>query len=106
MKRPTKSNFANALRLVRRARGLTQEDFDAISSRVYISALERSIKQPTLSKVDDLADHLGVHPLTLLTLAYSAKSSSRDARRLGELVALEIDAVLQASAEIASPGAS
>lgn len=43
--------FAAALRLVRKAKGLSQEDFGDVSSRVYISELERGIKSPTVAKV-------------------------------------------------------
>lgn len=105
MKRPPESDFSNALRAVRKARGYTQEDFDEVSSRVYISALERGIKQPTLPKVDALAAHLGVHPLTLLTLAYCRKARRHEdsaqhkqavqaeVHRLVEHVLAEVDAL-------------
>lgn len=105
MKRPPESDFSQAFRLVRKAKGLTQEDFDGISSRVYVSALERGIKQPTLPKVDAFADHLGVHPLTLLALAYCRKPRQREdheqyklavqevARHLLQSVEAEIDAL-------------
>lgn len=93
MKDHPESDFSNALHLVRKARGLTQEDFDDISSRVYISALERGIKQPTLPKVDALAGRLGVHPLTLLALAYCRKPGPEDARRLFERVLTEVNAL-------------
>ena len=46
-----------------------------VSSRTYISALERGLKQPTLRKVDQLATVLGLHPLTLLTLSYVLASA-------------------------------
>jgi transcriptional regulator with XRE-family HTH domain len=93
MKRLPESDFSSAMRLVRKAKGLTQEDFDDISSRVYISALERGVKQPTLPKVDALANHLGVHPLTLLVLAYCRKPGADDARSLVEKVLSEVDAL-------------
>jgi len=35
-----------------------------------VSQLERGERQATLSKVDDLASVLGVHPVSLVTLAY------------------------------------
>jgi len=74
---------------------MTQEDFDRISSRVYISALERGIKQPTLPKVDALANLLDVHPLTLLALSYSSKPTADEVKRLCERVVNEA-AALQA----------
>jgi transcriptional regulator with XRE-family HTH domain len=64
------SDFASALRLARSAIGRSQEDFDVVSSRTYISNLERGLKVPTLKKVDSLATVLGVHPMTLLALSY------------------------------------
>lgn len=69
---PTKLRraFGLALRQVRKARGLTQEDFSDTSSRTYVSSLERGMKSPTLDKVERLAETLKVHPLTLLSSAY------------------------------------
>jgi transcriptional regulator with XRE-family HTH domain len=68
---PVKNRFDEALKFARKATGRTQEDFAALSSRTYISALERGLKTPTLSKVEDLAQVLGIHPLTLLVMTYS-----------------------------------
>jgi transcriptional regulator with XRE-family HTH domain len=58
------------MRAARRAVGTRQDEFDMVSSRTYVSALERGIKSPTLPKVDDLATVLQIHPLSLLTLSY------------------------------------
>ncbi|MDA8520134.1 helix-turn-helix domain-containing protein [Acidovorax sp. NCPPB 4044] len=63
-------SFATALRRVRKARGLSQEAFSDVSSRTYLSSLERDLKSPTLNKVNELAAVLDVHPLTLLSLGY------------------------------------
>ena len=49
---------------------MSQEAFGDISSRTYISALERGLKNPTLGKIDELADVLQVHPLTLVAQCY------------------------------------
>lgn len=62
--------FAGALRLARRAKQMSQEDFDGTSSRIYISELERGIKNPTLNKIEEIAGVLEIHPLTLCLLAY------------------------------------
>ncbi|MGY0553873.1 helix-turn-helix domain-containing protein [Vreelandella sp. 2A-K22] len=66
-----KYSLAKALKTVRKARGLSQEDFSDVSSRTYLSTLERDLKSPTLSKLAELCKVMEVHPLTLLTLAYS-----------------------------------
>ena len=90
MPRPVQSNFADALRHVRKSRGLTQEDFDGVSSRVYVSALERGQKQPTITKVDALADVMGVHPLALLALSYCPHLSADEVRRLCDRIVGEV----------------
>jgi transcriptional regulator with XRE-family HTH domain len=65
-----KNSFPAALKTIRKARGLSQEAFSDVSSRTYMSSLERGLKSPTLSKVAELCEVMDVHPLTLLTLAY------------------------------------
>ncbi|MNJ33735.1 helix-turn-helix domain-containing protein [Pseudomonas sp. B21-012] len=62
--------LGEALRRMRNLHGLTQEDFALVSSRTYVSALERGIKAPTLQKIDDLAGRIGIHPLSLIVTAY------------------------------------
>lgn len=62
--------FGMALRRIRKLKKLTQEDFSAVSSRTYLSTLERGIKSPTLHKIDQLAETLNVHPLTILIQSY------------------------------------
>ena len=69
-----KNSLAAAIRTVRKARGLSQEAFSNVSSRTYMSSLERGLKSPTLSKVAELCEVMDVHPLTLLTLAYGGDS--------------------------------
>ncbi|MBY0365695.1 MAG: helix-turn-helix domain-containing protein [Burkholderiaceae bacterium] len=98
MKQPT-SSFAQALRTARKARGVPQEEFDTVSSRTYISALERGIKQPTIAKVDALAGVLGLHPLTLFTLSYGVRQSAGDVRRLLDRVEREVEELLRNGAE-------
>lgn len=66
--------FGVALRRARKSRGLTQEDFYEVSSRTYLSSLERGMKSPTISKVEALASVIGVHPLSILALAYLQSS--------------------------------
>lgn len=96
MKSPS-SSFARALRTARKARGVPQEMFDTVSSRTYISAIERGLKQPTITKVDSLAGVLGVHPLSLLTLSYANPTGS-NAHELLDRVRREVDALLSQAA--------
>ncbi|MFJ4247572.1 helix-turn-helix domain-containing protein [Pseudomonas sp. NPDC089741] len=65
-----KQAFGRALKALRLERHLTQEDFSDVSSRTYLSTLERGIKCPTLDKIVELASVLGVHPLTLIAESF------------------------------------
>lgn len=60
--------FAKALKLSRKSKKLTQEDFSDVSSRTYLSTLERGMKSPTLDKVNVIAQTLGIHIVSLITL--------------------------------------
>ncbi len=86
-----KNSFPAALKTVRKARGLSQEAFSDVSSRTYMSSLERGLKSPTLSKVAELCEVMDVHPLTLLTLAYGGDSKGVD--KLIEHVQRELAAI-------------
>ena len=74
-----KHSLAQALKTVRKARGLSQEAFSDVSSRTYMSSLERDLKSPTLNKLAELCEVLEIHPLTLLTLAYGGDAKGIDA---------------------------
>ena len=62
--------FGAALQRLRKNRSLTQEDFSTVSSRTYLSTLERGLKSPTLEKVDALASVMDVQPLTVLAYTF------------------------------------
>lgn len=85
-----KNSLATAIRTVRKARGLSQEAFSDVSSRTYLSLLERDLKSPTISKLTELCEVMDVHPLTLLTLAY-AGDSTQQLDKLLEQVRQEIE---------------
>lgn len=74
-----KYSLATALKTVRKARGLSQEAFSDVSSRTYLSSLERDLKSPTLNKLAELCEVMEIHPLTLLTLAYGGDGKGADA---------------------------
>lgn len=83
------SAFGKALQVVRKKRGLTQEDFSDTSSRTYLSTLERGLKSPTIEKVNDLAKSLNIHPLTLLLKTYANADGVSDIEKLIEQVKAE-----------------
>lgn len=87
--------FAKALRKARKANGLTQEDFAEVSSRTYLSTLERGQKSPTLDKVHVLAQTIGIHMLSLLTLTYLYSKNELDIDSLFEKIRLEIEFISQ-----------
>ena len=89
-----RNNFPAALKDARTSLGLAQEAFSLASSRTYVSSLERGIKSPTMSKVDTLAEVLGLHPLTLLTLAYLEDRRTQSVEVLMARVAQELRLVL------------
>lgn len=73
--------FALALKASRSAHNLTQEDFGVVSSRTYMSTLERGLKSPTLDKLDDIAAVLGVHPAALILASYAISAGAKDAEK-------------------------
>ncbi len=89
-----KHSLATAIRTVRKARGLSQEAFSDVSSRTYLSLLERDLKSPTMHKLTELCEVMDVHPLTLLTLAYAGDSTRRADQLLAQ-VRQELEAVLK-----------
>lgn len=71
-----KTAFGLALRQLRKSKGKTQEDFSVVSSRTYLSTLERGLKSPTIDKVDEISSLMGIQPLTLLAASYLLKNET------------------------------
>jgi len=86
--------LAKALKTVRKARGLSQEAFSDVSSRTYMSTLERDLKSPTMHKLAELCEVMEVHPVTLLTLAYAGNSTRKTDELLAQ-VRQQLEAVLK-----------
>lgn len=59
--------------------------------RIHLSAVERGLKSPPLSKLAELCEVMQVHPVTLLTLAYT----DDQAYQLLAQVRQELDAIRQ-----------
>nr|WP_307773691.1 helix-turn-helix transcriptional regulator [Aeromonas caviae] len=91
-------SLAKALKTVRKARGLSQEAFSDVSSRTYMSTLERDLKSPTISKLAELCEVMDVHPLTLMTLSYSNDNIVK-ANELLTQVREELDQILNMSGD-------
>lgn len=71
-----KEAFGLALRDIRLSKGVSQEKMAAAASRVYVSSLERGLKNPTLMTIEKLAKELDVHPLELISRAYIRKDAA------------------------------
>lgn len=82
--------FGQVLRDIRKQRGLTQEDFSDVSSRTYLSTLERGLKCPTIDKVAQLADVLSVHPATLITAVFLAQERAAARTELLQQIDMEL----------------
>ncbi len=92
-----KPSFATALRGARVARGLSQEALGELSSRTYVSTLERGLKSPTLHKVEQFALMLQLHPLTLLVMTYASSISASDVDQVLAEVRTELQAIRRAT---------
>lgn len=90
-----KNAFAAALKEARTAKRLTQEAFSNVSSRTYVSTLERGLKNPTLDKIEDLAGVMRLHPLTLITLAYMIEKNDTDPKELFVVVTKELSQLVR-----------
>ena len=80
--------FGTGLQKARKSRGLTQEDFSVVSSRTYLSSLERGIKAPTITKIEEIATVIGVHPLSLIAYGY-LPSGSKERDQFWSTIAAE-----------------
>lgn len=87
----TQAAFARALRELRKARHMSQEDFANVCSRVYMSQLERGLKNPTLNMIEDLAAQMDIHPLTLLLKAYLIQSPDASKEEILAQISREIE---------------
>lgn len=86
--------FGRSLKVARKYRKLSQEDFSITSSRTYLSALERGLKNPTIDKIDALSERMSIHPLTMMTLTYLCQKNETDPTDLLSLVQKEVELIL------------
>jgi transcriptional regulator with XRE-family HTH domain len=84
-----RKGLSRSLRLIRKTKGFAQEHLSEVSGRTYLSEVERGLKNPTLEKLDEIARAMGVHPLTLISIAYVAQLREQDLSALQERVTRE-----------------
>ena len=87
--------LAIAIKATRKAKGLTQEDFGVVSSRTYLSSLERALKSPTIDKLEEISGVMNVAPATLLLLATALKQDAVKQDDVIEQVAAEAISLLK-----------
>lgn len=89
--------FGLALKKSRKDKKKTQEDFGIVSSRTYVSSLERGLKSITIEKLEEIATVLGVHPMTLLYRTYRMKDGRKSAEKIVEILKSEFESEKSAS---------
>lgn len=87
--------LAITIKALRKAKNLSQEDFGVVSSRTYLSSLERGLKSPTLDKLEQIADVLGVEPASIVVLAYAIKNGKNDLESAIEAIVKESKAAIR-----------
>lgn len=75
--------FGLALKLVRSRKGIAQEQLDA--SQSFVSTVERGIRSPTIEKMEEFANRLGVNPATLIIFMQIGGEGDEDVK-LGEIL--------------------
>ncbi len=68
---------AAAIKSIRQQRKLTQEEFSVVSSRTYLSTLERALKSPTLEKLGEIANVLDVSAATIVLVAHAIQCDNK-----------------------------
>ncbi|WP_080676064.1 helix-turn-helix domain-containing protein [Pseudomonas monteilii] len=69
--------FGSALKEVRVQKEIAQEQLGA--SQSFISTVERGIRSPTIEKMEEFAERLGVNPATLIVLMQVGQEGDVDA---------------------------
>lgn len=90
-----KQAFGQALKQLRMSQGLTQEDFSDVSSRTYLSTLERGLKSPAIDKLDEIGAAMGIHPATILIYSYLLKTSSTEVEKVLDRIRDELQQAMQ-----------
>lgn len=66
---PSKKNVGRALRMARRKAGMSQDDFAVISSRTFVSSIERGLKSPTIEKLSELSAAMKMEAAVVVLVA-------------------------------------
>lgn len=94
-----KSKFGRALKLIREAKGFTQEDFVGILSRTHMSVLETGKKGPNIETMSLLAQRLGIS-LTLFAFIIESVDSPDSLKNLTNTFISEVESFEKLIVEI------
>ncbi|UXY50562.1 helix-turn-helix domain-containing protein [Pseudomonas tohonis] len=83
-----KQALGQAIKELRISKELSQETVGA--SQSYVSDVERGIKSPTVIKLVELAENMGVHPLTVLAKSYLLADPNLNVEKLLEQLRQEL----------------
>jgi transcriptional regulator with XRE-family HTH domain len=75
---PSKQSLGKALRLARRMAAVSQDDMTVVSSRAFVSAIERGVKSPTIEKLSSIATALNVDAAAVVVVASLLEARSPD----------------------------
>lgn len=84
-----KQALGKAIKELRLSSDLSQESVGA--SQSYISDVERGIKSPSVIKLAELAENMGVHPLTILAKSYLLANPELTVQSLLEQLRQELE---------------
>ncbi|WP_199104440.1 helix-turn-helix domain-containing protein [Aquitalea sp. ASV11] len=101
-----RDGLAHSLRTARRAKGVSQEALDTVSSRTYVSALERGLKNPTIEKLDEIASAIDMHLLALLTFAYVRSGKHANVSTLLKEIEEQVQLLIENEESLSSPKAT
>ncbi|QED86171.1 helix-turn-helix domain-containing protein [Pseudomonas amygdali pv. tabaci str. ATCC 11528] len=71
-----KQALAAVVRTIRGNLGLTQESLAHAASRTYLSRIENAETNPTIEKFAELAEALGLNPVSLMALVLSTRDNT------------------------------
>jgi transcriptional regulator with XRE-family HTH domain len=91
---PPHADFGRALQQLRAVRGVTQEDMLLATSRRHISRIEQGHQMPSIHVIENLAEGLQIHPLTLIMAAYCPKMDAASVKGLLDAVKADFEALI------------
>lgn len=92
------ADFGRALQQMRAARGVTQEDMLFATSRRQISRIEQGHQVPGIRTIEGLAEHLHIHPLTLIAAAYCQDIDTASVNEILKIVKTDFRALASGQA--------